>query len=117
MGLVARVIEEARISTAILSWIPELSESVGAPRVVGIGFPGSVPFGRPGETDLQLSILRASLDAAVSIDRPGGRVDLAFEWPAGARVPKPPQPPPISRAIMKRPWLFLKLLNGEVPPS
>jgi len=115
VGLVARVIERAGVATAVHSWIPELSVSVGSPRVVGIGYPGSVPFGLAGDTEGQRAVLRASLEATAAIREPGGRADLPFEWPAGERVPKPPEPPPIARAIMKRPWLFMKLLAGEIP--
>lgn len=115
MGLVARVLEEAGVSTALHSWIPELSVSVGAPRVIGIGYPGSVPFGLPGDREGQRAVLRASLEAAAAMRDPGERVDLPFEWPQSARVPKPPEPPPIARAIMKRPWLYLKLRSGDIP--
>ncbi len=115
MGLVARVLEAAGIATAVLSFIPELTASVGTPRVLGIGYPGSVPFGAPGDADGQRAVLRKSLESAVEMDAPGSRVDLPFVWPGEARVPKPPTPPPIARAIMKRPWLYLKLLRGELP--
>lgn len=117
MGLVARVIEAAGVSTALHSAIPELSVSVGTPRVVGIGYPGSAPLGLPGDARGQVQVLRASLEAAAAMIRPGERVDLPLEWPADARVPKPPELPPIAKAIMKRPWLFLKLLNGEIPDA
>lgn len=115
MGLVARVLEEAGIATAVLSPIPELTTSVGVPRVVGIGYPGSVPLGPPGDGEGQRAILRAALETAAGMTEPGARVDLPFQWPEGARIPRPPTPPPIARAIMKRPWLFLKLLRGEIP--
>lgn len=115
MGLVARVIEEAGVSTALHSWIPELSVAVGSPRIVGIGYPGSVPFGPRGDRDGQRAVLRASLEAAAGMRVPGERVDLPFEWPETVRVPKPPKPPPIANAIMKRPWLFLKLRDGDIP--
>ena len=97
------------------SWIPELSAAVGSPRVVGIGYPGSVPFGLPHDAANQQAVLRASLDAAATMGEPGQRIDLDFEWPAQTRVPRPPKLPPIARAIMKRPWLYLKLLNGDIP--
>ena len=115
MGLVARVVEGAGVSTAALSWIPELSVAVGTPRVVGIAHPGSVPFGRPGDAEGQRAVLRAALEAAASMVEPGARVDLPFEWPAGARVPGPPQPPPIPSAIKRRPWLPVRLLQGDLP--
>lgn len=89
--------------------------AVGAPRVVGIGHPGSVPFGVPGDPEGQRAVLRASLEAAAKMREPGRRVDLAFEWPAKRRVPRPPKPPPIARAIMKRPWLYMRLVKGEIP--
>jgi hypothetical protein len=115
VGLVARVLESAGITTAVHAFIPELAASVGAPRVLGIGYPGSVPFGAPGDADGQRAVLRTSLESAVEMDTPGSRIDLPFAWPGEARVPKPPTPPPIARAIMKRPWLYLKLLRGESP--
>ena len=99
------------------SWLPEYPETVGSPRVVGIGYPGSMPFGPPGDSVGQREVLRASLEAAVGASTPGQRVDLAFEWPKDTRIPRPPKPPPITRAIMKRPWLFLNLLKGEIPGS
>jgi hypothetical protein len=83
--------------------------------VVGIGYPGSVPMGLPGDADAQRAVLLASLRTACGIAEPGGRVDLAFEWPPDRPVPRPPTPPPIARAIMRRPWLYLKLLRGEIP--
>jgi D-proline reductase (dithiol) PrdB len=115
VGLVARVIEGAGVSTAVHSAIPEVTLSVGAPRVVGIAYPGSVPLGLPGDAPGQRAVLRASLEAAAALTVPGSRVDLDFSWPAGARAPKPPEPPPIAKAIMKRPWLFLNLLRGAIP--
>lgn len=103
------------MSTAVHSWIPELAESVGSPRVIGIGYPGSVPFGAPGDADGQRAVLRTSLEAAASLTEPGQRIDLPFEWPAEARVPRPPKPAPIVSAIKQRPWLYLKLLKGQIP--
>jgi len=115
VGLVARVIEEAGIPTAVLSSIPELTVSVGAPRVIGIGYPGSLPFGLPGDTEGQRAVLHASLESAFALKEAGGRFDLAFEWPRETRLPRPQEPPPIAQAIIKRPWLYLKLLRGEIP--
>jgi D-proline reductase (dithiol) PrdB len=117
VGLVARVIEAAGVSTAVHSWMPEISTSVGSPRVVGIGYPGSLPFGLPGDAEGQRAVLRASLESAAALTDPGARVDLTFEWPQANRVPKPPKPPPIATAIMKRPWLFMNLVSGKIPGS
>lgn len=109
------MVEQHGIATGVHTWLPELAVAVGAPRVVGIGYPGSVPFGIPGDVQGQRAVLKASLEAVAAMREPAQRIDLPFEWPAKTRVPRPPKPPPISRALMKRPWLFLKLLNGEIP--
>lgn len=102
------------MATAVHSWMPELTHAVGASRVVGIGYPGSVPFGAPGDPDGQRAVLQASLEAAAAMTAPG-RIDLPFEWPRDVRIPRPPEPPPIARAIVRRPWLYLKLLQGDLP--
>lgn len=115
MGLVARVIEQAGVSTVVHSWIPEMPVSVGAPRVVGIAYPGSVPFGPPGDARGQRAVLHASLTAAAAMTAPGARSDLGFEWPSQMPVTRPPRQPPITRAIVKQPWLYARLLNGDVP--
>jgi hypothetical protein len=115
VGLVARVIEAAGVSTAVHAWIPEMATSVGAPRVIGIEYPGSVPFGVPGDARGQRAVLEASLAAAADLDVPGARSDLDFRWPAEVRVPRPPRQPPIARAIIKKPWLYGRLLSGDVP--
>ncbi len=115
MGLVAREIEAAGISTACHSWMPEPTVAVGAPRVVGIGYPGAVPFGLPGDAEGQRSVLRASLEAAVAMSEPGARFDLSFDWPKEARVPEPAELPPIARAIFRKPWLYHRLLKGDLP--
>lgn len=94
--------------------MPELSVAAGAPRVVGIGYPGSVPFGLPADHDGQRAVLKASLEAAVSMTEPG-RTDLPFEWPSGTRVPKPPEPPPIARLLYRKPWLYPRFVRGDLP--
>ena len=115
MGLAARVLEAAGITTIVHSWIPALSACVGAPRVVGIGFPGALPFGDVGDAEGQRAVLRASLESGLALQRGAQRVDLPFEWPASKRVPKPPALPPIARAIVKRPWLYMRLRDGRLP--
>ncbi|MDT8342458.1 MAG: hypothetical protein RQ751_13175, partial [Longimicrobiales bacterium] len=89
MGLVARALETAGVATAVLSPIPELTVSVGAPRVVGIGHPGSVPLGRPHDAEGQRAVLRGALEAAAAMTVPGARTDLPFRWPVDVRPPAP----------------------------
>ena len=117
MGLVQRQVEAAGISTVALSMIPELTVAAGVPRVAAIGYPMGRPMGLPGDADGQRAVLRAMLQLAVDARPPETLACLPFEWPespAKARATCA-EPPPISRLIMKKPWLLRNLLTGDIP--
>jgi D-proline reductase (dithiol) PrdB len=118
VGLVQREIEAAGISTIILSTVPELSASVSVPRLAAIEFPFGLQFGCPGDRITQMAILRASLQAVETIAEPGTAVELPFSWtqPEPRVRLHPPQPPPISKYLIRHPWLFPRLLKRDVPP-
>lgn len=117
MGLAQREIEAAGITTVSLSMIAEWTRSVGAPRVAAIEYPLGLPLGRPGDPEGQRAVLRSALRVLEQADRPGAVVPLPFEWPEppGHVHVGPREPAPIVALIRKRPWLFLKLVAGEIP--
>ena len=117
MGLVQRELEAAGITTVSLSMIPELTRATGAPRVAGIAYPLSRPLGQVGDAEGQRAVLRAALQVLVEASEPGAVRYLPFVWPESdreARKHRGPLPP-IAKLIMKRPWLFLRFMNGEIP--
>lgn len=118
MGLVQREIEAAGIVTVTLSTIPELTESVGVPRIAAIEYPIGRSFGRPGDADGQRAVLRAALRVAETAAAPGTVVALPFEWPDPPSRSRsiPAEPPPITKLLKKKPWLLPRLLNRD-PPS
>jgi hypothetical protein len=109
--------ERAGLSTVTLSPIPELTASVGAPRVAALEYPLGRCFGRPGDAEGQTEVLRATLDVAVRAEGPGAVVPLPFEWPdPPPRVRSdPPEPPPIVSLLRRRPWLVPRLLRRDPP--
>jgi hypothetical protein len=110
--------EEAGLATTTLSTIPALTGSVGVPRLAGIGYPSGLPFGRPNDLPGQLDVLRASLATLESIQEPGMRIDLPFEWPEGLRVKThAPDPPPIVTLLKRKPWLLPRFAARDVPGS
>jgi len=118
VGLVAREIEAAGISTIVLSNIAEFTASVGTPRIASIPFPGSQPLGPAGDEITHLAVLSATLEALETISHPGTIIDLPFSWPRGVpKALKAPVHPPIARLIMKRPWLLPKFISGDIPKS
>jgi D-proline reductase (dithiol) PrdB len=119
VGLVQREIEAAGIATLALSTIAELTAAAGAPRVAAIEYPPGRPFGRPGDAAGQADVLRAALEALEALERPGAVVDLPFEWPEPRSKVRygAAEPPPITRLIKRKPWLWGKLLSREIPPD
>ena len=109
--------EQAGLSTVTLSPIPDLTASVGAPRVAAIGHPLGRLFGQPGDAAGQRDVLRAALGVLETAETPGAVIDLPFEWPetpsrvkASARAE-----PPIATLLKRKPWLFLKLISRNLP--
>jgi len=111
------VIESAGIVTISMSNIPDLTETVGVPRLAAIEYPLGRTLGMPGDEAGQLAVLRAVLDALVAIDKPGKRVNLPFEWPQSKREARahPKDPPPISAHLRTHPWQLTNLLKREIP--
>ena len=116
MGLAAREIEAAGLSTLVLSVMPEITASVGVPRLAGIGYPGARPLGAPGDAEGQRAVLRAALAVFERLESPGGRIDLDFPSPPRRQRHHPPEPPPIVKLLKRRPWLLPRLVSGDIPP-
>lgn len=112
-----REIEAAGISTITLTPIPVFTAWAGAPRVAAIEYPLGLPFGMPGDKDWQMVILRATLQALTTIDRPGGIEHLPFTWPEELAeiTTEPLEPPPLVSALIRRPWQFRRLLARDIP--
>ncbi|MGC4119481.1 MAG: hypothetical protein QM765_33915 [Myxococcales bacterium] len=117
MGLASREIEAAGISTLCLSMMPELTAATGAPRVAGVEHPFSRPMGMAGDAGTQAAVLRSALQSLEAAPRFGTTVELPFTWPEprGEAMGKLAQEPPIAALCKAKPWLFLKLLSGEIP--
>lgn len=120
MGLVQKVLEASGISTVILSWIPELTRATGVPRLAGIGYPSGRSLGMPHDANGQRAVLRSTLQLLETAQGPDTFVELPYSWPqsrtqalADQKIP----PPPISRLLMKKPWLLPRLYAGKVPEA
>jgi hypothetical protein len=100
-----------------MSNIPDLTASVGVPRIAAIEHPFGLTMGLPGDAAGQIAVLRAVLAALESIQAPGSIEHLPFEWPEHAQPlnTHPAEPPPIAKHIVRRPWLLSKLLRRNPP--
>ncbi len=82
--------------------------------MAAIEYPLGQNFGEPGDAVGQTAVLRATLQALTKSQKPGAVIDLPFTW-SGAPHSHPDEPPPIVNAIKKRPWLYKRLLDGNIP--
>jgi len=85
--------------------------------MAAIEYPLGRTFGQPGDREGQLAVLRATLHALETIDRPGGMECLPFTWPEPPdKVQSHPlQEPPIASYLKRHPWDLPKLLRRVVP--
>ena len=105
------------MSTVTLSPMPDWTEAMGVPRLVGIEHPLGVTVGRPGDVETQMAVLRETLQALAEMKEPGEVRNLPYKWQEMPGDPSlhPDPPPPITGAILRRPWYFRKLMKGEIP--
>ncbi len=80
MGLVSRVTEEMGIPTVNVSTGRDITALVRPPRSLFVNHPMGNTFGKPGDTAMQTTILRAALDLVVTATEPGVLVDWPEPW-------------------------------------
>ncbi len=80
MGLIARQIEAAGIPTLTMTSAWDITSSVRPPRAAFYHAPLGHQAGPPGDPDAQRAIVRAALEAAMSMKQSGEITTLDFEW-------------------------------------
>ena len=117
MGLVAHQLEARGLSTLTLSCMPDLTEAVGVPRLVGIEYPHGRTLGQPGDRSGQLEVLRATFETLEVMERPGSVHHLPFRWPESRAkaISHPPVPPPIALYLKTHPWHIPNLATRTIP--
>jgi len=78
--LVQRVFEAAGLSTISISLMQGLTAKVSPPRSVYVRFPLGRVLGKAFDTETQLQVLKATLNALVDIQNPGKIKKLPFTW-------------------------------------
>ena len=96
--------------------MPELTTSVGVPRIAAIEHPFGLTLGLPGDVARQLAVLRPALRALEEVSQPGTVVHLPFEWNSSEKLNiYPPEAPPIARFLRRHPWYIPKFLSRTPP--
>ncbi|HLC01443.1 MAG TPA: hypothetical protein VJK02_00270 [Anaerolineales bacterium] len=80
MGLIARVMEEAGLSTVCLTMRREVAENVIPPRALFVPFPLGAPLGPAGDIETQRGVLLELLGVLDQATEPGTIIDSARLW-------------------------------------
>jgi len=80
VGLLARGIEAAGVTTVGLALVRDVAVAAHAPRFLYLHWPFGHPLGEPGNIAQQRTILHDMLSMAMLAPRPGMVIDLPYRW-------------------------------------
>jgi len=80
VGLLAREVEAAGVTTVGLALVREVAVAARAPRLLYLHWPFGHALGEPGKVPQQRAVLRDMLSMARRAPRPGLVVDLPYRW-------------------------------------
>jgi hypothetical protein len=80
VGLLAREVEGAGVTTVGLALVKEVAVAAHAPRLLFLHWPFGHALGEPGRAEQHRTVLRDMLSMARCATQPGLVVDLAYRW-------------------------------------
>jgi D-proline reductase (dithiol) PrdB len=80
VGLLAREVEAAGVTTVGLALVREVAVAAHAPRLLFVHWPFGHALGEPGRVEQHRTVLRDMLSMARRAPRPGLVVDLPYRW-------------------------------------
>jgi len=97
VGLAARYLEEAGLSTIVLTPTYEFQRAVGIPRSAAIEYPYGRPIGQVGDREGQRKVLLKTLEVLEKAQKPGDVWHLPFAWPEEPKATdwQPPEMSPL----------------------
>jgi len=79
--VLARTLENAGLSTILVTNMPFWAEKIGVPRTLAIEFPFGHTLGLPNNVDQQMRVIRQALDVLVDAKKPGEIKYSMEKWP------------------------------------
>ena len=97
--MLARTLENAGLSTILVTNMPYWAEKVGVPRTLAVEFPFGHTLGQPHHVSQQMRVIREALQVLRSAQAPGTIVHSTGIWPIpqneATRSWQPKSPSPI----------------------
>jgi hypothetical protein len=103
VGLAARFLEEAGLSTVVLTPTYEFQRAIGIPRSAAIEYPYGRPIGQVGDRKGQRQVLLKTLEVLEKAEEPGDVWHLPFTWPEESKKTdwQPPEMSPLIKFYLE----------------
>ena len=112
--MLARTLEEAGLSTVVVTTMPFWVEKIGVPRTLAVEFPFGHTLGRPGDAAQQMRVIRQALEVLETAAAPGTIAHSAEVWPVpqkeATKAWQPAEMSPIIRDFAPR---FREMLREQ----
>ena len=110
--MLARCLEQAGLSTVLVTNMPFWAERVGAPRTLAVEFPFGHTLGQPHNAQQQTRVVREALLVLTSAERPGTIVHSEERWPEPVdKATKDWQPKKPSPLLQEMAPQFVKIMR------
>jgi len=104
--VLARTLEEAGLSTILVTMMPFWVEKIGVPRTLVVEFPFGHTLGQPHNVAQQMRVIRQALAVLETAEAPGTIVHSPETWPVPQREAlkawQPDEPSPIIQVMSPR---------------
>jgi hypothetical protein len=101
--VLARTLEEAGLSTVLVTVMPFWAEKVGAPRTLAVEFPFAQTLGRANDSEQQKRVILQALEVLETAEGPGSIVHSPEAWPQPQTEAlgewQPAEPSPVIREL------------------
>ncbi len=113
--MLARLFEEAGMSTIMVTNMPFWADKIGVPRTLAVEFPFGHILGQPHNKEQQLRVLRMALEVLGNAKTPGTTGHFQEGWPVPTEEAilecHPDMPPPIMAHMTRHIGSFLRGLR------
>ena len=112
--VLARTLEDAGLSTGMVTNMPFWAERIGAPRTLAVEFPFGHALGEAHNVEQQLSVIRQALAVLETAQEPGTITNSPEVWPVPTKVAledwQPQEPSPLLKGMAPR---FIEMMREQ----
>lgn len=109
--------EEAGLSTILVTQMPYWAEKIGVPRTLAVEFPFGHTLGQPDNVEMQMRVIRQALQVLKIAEGPGEIHHSPQSWPEPQRKAikkwQPSEPSPVIDVMLPRLRQMIRERKGK----